>query len=116
MSQSAMLSLIHHVEARGGDGVDPPGCVDLLSFLSVVTDPRKRRGVRHGMASSLTVAAAAVVAGARSFVAIGGGGYQVRLAGGAYVPVTPGLFDEVTGTVEVDGNLTAGQLVEVPAT
>lgn len=44
-----------------------------------------------------------------------GGGYQVRLAGGGYVPVTPGLFDEVTGTVEVDGNLTPGQLVQVPA-
>jgi peptidoglycan hydrolase-like protein with peptidoglycan-binding domain len=44
-----------------------------------------------------------------------GGGYQVRLAGGGYVAVTPGLFDEVTGTVEIDGNLTPGQLVEVPA-
>jgi peptidoglycan hydrolase-like protein with peptidoglycan-binding domain len=44
-----------------------------------------------------------------------GGGYQVRLAGGGYVAVTPGLFDEVTGTVEVAGNLTPGQLVQVPA-
>jgi hypothetical protein len=44
-----------------------------------------------------------------------GGGYQVRPAGGGYVPVTPGLFDEVTGTVEVAGNLTPGQLVQVPA-
>ena len=44
-----------------------------------------------------------------------GGGYQVRLASGGFVPVTPGLFDDVTGTVEVDGNLTPGQLVEVPA-
>jgi peptidoglycan hydrolase-like protein with peptidoglycan-binding domain len=44
-----------------------------------------------------------------------GGGYQVRLAGGGYMPVTPGLFDEVTGTVEVTGDLTPGQLVQVPA-
>ena len=44
-----------------------------------------------------------------------GGGYQVRMAGGGYVAVTPGLFDEVTGTVEVDGNLTVGELVQVPA-
>lgn len=44
-----------------------------------------------------------------------GGGYQVRLAGGGYVPVTPGLFDEVTGTVEVAGSLSPGQLVQVPA-
>jgi peptidoglycan hydrolase-like protein with peptidoglycan-binding domain len=44
-----------------------------------------------------------------------GGGYQVRLAGGGNAAVTPGLFDEVTGTVEVEGNLTPGQLVQVPA-
>jgi hypothetical protein len=44
-----------------------------------------------------------------------GGGYQVRLAGGRGVAVTPGLFDEVTGTVEVTGDLAAGELVEVPA-
>jgi HlyD family secretion protein/Putative peptidoglycan binding domain len=44
-----------------------------------------------------------------------GGGYQVRLAGGRDVAVTPGLFDEVTGSVEVAGDLTAGELVEVPA-
>lgn len=44
-----------------------------------------------------------------------GGGYQVRLAGGGFVAVTPGLFDDVSGTVEVDGGLTPGQLVEVPA-
>jgi predicted transposase YbfD/YdcC len=71
MSQSAMPSLIRHAEARACDGIDPPGCADLLSFLSAVPDPRKRRGVRHGMASLLTVAAAAVVAGARSFAAMG---------------------------------------------
>jgi peptidoglycan hydrolase-like protein with peptidoglycan-binding domain len=44
-----------------------------------------------------------------------GGGYQVRLPSGGYVEVTPGLFDEVTGSVEVTGNLTAGQLVQVPS-
>lgn len=71
MSQSAMPSLVHRAEAHAGEGLDTPGCVDLLSFLSMVTDPRQRRGVRHGMASLLTVAAAAVVAGARSFAAIG---------------------------------------------
>ncbi|HKT02397.1 MAG TPA: peptidoglycan-binding protein [Rugosimonospora sp.] len=44
-----------------------------------------------------------------------GGGYQVRLAAGGYVPVTPGLFDEVTGSVEVTGDLDPGELVQVPA-
>lgn len=44
-----------------------------------------------------------------------GGGYQVRLAEGGFVEVKPGLFDEVAGTVEVTGELTVGQLVQVPA-
>jgi hypothetical protein len=44
-----------------------------------------------------------------------GGGYQVRLASGGYVPVTPGLFDSTQGTVEVTGDLTVGQQVQVPA-
>jgi predicted transposase YbfD/YdcC len=71
MAQSAMPSLIHHAEAVTGDGIQTSGCADLLSFLSAVTDPRQRRGVRHGMASLVTLAAAAVLAGARSFTAIG---------------------------------------------
>ena len=40
--------------------------------------PRRRRGVRHGMASLLTMAGAAVLAGARSFAAI----FGVTLPGG----------------------------------
>nr|WP_296073982.1 peptidoglycan-binding protein [uncultured Actinoplanes sp.] len=44
-----------------------------------------------------------------------GGGYQVRLAGGASVPVEPGRFDESSGRVEIVHGLAAGQSVEVPA-
>jgi hypothetical protein len=44
-----------------------------------------------------------------------GGGYRVRLADGTYVEVKPGLYDEVSGAVEVSGALTVGQLVQVPA-
>jgi peptidoglycan hydrolase-like protein with peptidoglycan-binding domain len=43
-----------------------------------------------------------------------GGGYQVRLDTGQFVPVEPGLFDSTTGRVEVTGDLTAGQRVKVP--
>jgi hypothetical protein len=42
-----------------------------------------------------------------------GGGYQVRLADGRFVPVRPGLFDDTAGLVEVTG-VTAGDQVEVP--
>ena len=45
-----------------------------------------------------------------------GGGYQVRLASGGYVPVQPGLFDDDSGNVEVTGDgLHDGDKVEVPA-
>jgi peptidoglycan hydrolase-like protein with peptidoglycan-binding domain len=44
-----------------------------------------------------------------------GGGYQVRLASGGYVPVQPGLFDDDSGKVEVGGSgLHEGDRVEVP--
>jgi hypothetical protein len=43
-----------------------------------------------------------------------GGGYQVRLDSDRYVQVEPGLFDSLTGTVEVTGDLTVGQRVKVP--
>ena len=42
----------------------------LAPVLSTLTDPRKRRGVRHGLVTLLSVAVCAVAAGARSFVAI----------------------------------------------
>jgi hypothetical protein len=35
-----------------------------------VADPRARRGIRHGLVVVLTVAVCAVIAGARSFVAV----------------------------------------------
>jgi hypothetical protein len=44
---------------------------DLRDYFGQVPDPRKRRGLRHSLASILSLAAAAVAAGARSFTAIG---------------------------------------------
>ena len=43
----------------------------LLDLLAQVPDPRKRRGRRHPLAGLLAVGVAAVIAGARSFAAIG---------------------------------------------
>ena len=48
--------------------VDVPD--DLLATFRAVTDPRCRRGVRHQLVVVLGVAACAVLAGARSYVAI----------------------------------------------
>lgn len=44
--------------------------VTVLSVLASVADPRARRGIRHGLSTILAVAVCAVLAGARSFVAI----------------------------------------------
>jgi predicted transposase YbfD/YdcC len=46
-------------------------CPGLLGCLALVPDPRDPRGVRHTLTSLLLTAAAAVLAGARSFTAIG---------------------------------------------
>jgi predicted transposase YbfD/YdcC len=50
---------------------DPLWATDLRKQLAAVPDPRDRRGVRHPIGSILALAAAAVVAGAQSFTAIG---------------------------------------------
>ena len=48
-----------------------PGAASLVEVLKLVPDPRARRGIRHGLPGIVAVALAAVVAGARSFAAIG---------------------------------------------
>jgi len=48
-----------------------PGRPDLLTLLCSVPDPRDRRGVRHRLPVILALGLAAVLAGARSFAAIG---------------------------------------------
>ena len=49
----------------------PDQCRSLLEDLAKIADPRKPRGRRHALATVLAVAVAAVLAGARSLVAIG---------------------------------------------
>src|ERR1700746_2120587 len=46
-------------------------CHYLLDLRAQVPDPRKRRGRRHALAALLAVGIAAVIAGSRSFAAIG---------------------------------------------
>ena len=46
-------------------------CASLAEHLAGVPDPRDPRGVRHSLTSLLLAAVAAVLAGARSFTAIG---------------------------------------------
>src|SRR3984885_8993915 len=46
-------------------------CHYLLDLLAQVPDPRKRKGRRHPLAGLLAVGITAVIAGSRSFAAIG---------------------------------------------
>lgn len=47
------------------------GTGGLSEYLAQVTDPRKKRGIRHKQVSILAIAVCAVLSGARNFVAIG---------------------------------------------
>ena len=53
--------------------VDPQRLKDLnlIDLFTEITDPRKRRGVRHQLTAIITIAVSAVCTGARSFAAIG---------------------------------------------
>jgi len=54
-----------------------------------------------------------------ALLALSPGGYVVEVAGPGnarrYVPVTPGIFDDADGVVQVTGALAPGQRVVVPA-
>lgn len=50
--------------------ITPAHATDLRVYLAQIPDPRHRRGIRHSLAAILGITAAAVAAGARSFLAI----------------------------------------------
>ena len=72
MPASASLSIAAVADQVGGLELPDPVALapGLRAALAGVVDPRKRRGVRHGLVVVLTAAVCAVAAGARSFVAI----------------------------------------------
>jgi predicted transposase YbfD/YdcC len=68
-SSSPIDPVIGHLAALAEDAGDGP--LGLLAVLGEVADPRHRRGVRYRLAVILGLAVCAVLAGARSFTAIG---------------------------------------------
>jgi DDE_Tnp_1-associated/Transposase DDE domain len=69
---SASLSIAAVADRVGGVALPDPVTLapSLREALGGVGDPRKRRGVRHGLVVVLSAAVCAVAAGARSFVAV----------------------------------------------
>jgi hypothetical protein len=68
--QSVMPTALSAAAEAAGD-LRVADCSRLLELLSLVPDPRDPRGIRHAAASVLAVAAAAVLAGCKSVLAIG---------------------------------------------
>ncbi|MGH3831557.1 MAG: ISAs1 family transposase [Pseudonocardiaceae bacterium] len=71
-AQSATFAVLSRTAATTDElHVDAADCSRLLELLCLVPDPSKRRGVRHSVAAVLAIAAAAVLAGSRSVLAVG---------------------------------------------
>lgn len=74
LSSLPIVAALEHLEApRDRVSPAPDGrlvALSLVEALSAVPDPRKPRGVRHGVLAVLLLGACAVLAGARSFVAV----------------------------------------------
>jgi predicted transposase YbfD/YdcC len=79
----------------------------LLDLLAQVPDPRKRRGRRHQLAGLLAVGIAAVIAGSRSFAAIGqwaadAGPETLAVLGAARGPAEESTFRRAFALVSAD--------------
>ena len=82
-------------------------CYYLLDLLAQVPDPRKRRGRRHPLAGLLAVGIAAVIAGSRSFAAIGqwaadAGPEALAVLGAARGPAEESTFRRAFALVSAD--------------
>ena len=73
-ASSSSPSVLLRIVAQSGlspEKLGPVESVGLLQVLSSVPDPRDARGRRHSLQSVLLLAVGAVLAGARSYAAIG---------------------------------------------
>ena len=122
-------SPIHPVLAELADAAedgDLSGAA-LLAALARVPDPRQRRGVRHRVSAVLAVAVCAVLAGARSFTAIGewAANASEQVLAGLQIPGCPPRESTIRRTLqrldgdEVDtviGRWAAGRTMPPPGT
>ena len=89
---SPIVASLDHPEVSLDPQSVPAVALSLVEVFGGVPDPRKARGVRHGVAAILLLGACAVLTGARSFAAIGEYAHDTgrtildRLGMGAVVP------------------------------
>lgn len=107
--------------APSGSGSDNGGSptveVDVRPLHAAATGRLDKEPVQ--VAITTATSRAGLVVPVNALLALASGGYAVEVTGrgGArhLVAVTPGLFDDADGLVQVDGDLNAGQRVVVPA-
>jgi predicted transposase YbfD/YdcC len=89
---SPIVGALDHPEVTLNPDTVPVAALSLVDAFGEVPDPRKARGIRHGVAAILLLGACAVLTGARSFAAIGEYAHDTgrtildRLGVGAVVP------------------------------
>ena len=105
--------------STSGSGGDPTTTIPVQVTL---TDPQAAGTLDQAPVTvNITTATArgALVVPVTALVAQSSGGYVVEVVGPGntrrWVPVTPGIFDDASGLVQVTGALTPGQRVVVPA-
>jgi Putative peptidoglycan binding domain len=103
-----------------GNGSGSPGTGATITVLASLKHP-KAAGRLNSAPVTVTITEASVSNALSvpvdALLAQAGGGYAVEVTGPGghhFVKVTPGLFDDAAGRVQVTGNLTPGQHVVVP--
>jgi hypothetical protein len=114
------VSTVGTVATTSGSGPDATATIPVQVKL---TDPTAAgRLVQAPVTVNITTATAKNVLAVpvAALLAQASGGYDVEVAGPGntrrWVPVTPGIFDDADGLVQVTGALASGQRVVVPAT
>lgn len=87
-----------------------PGTASLIEVLQDIRDPRARRGVRHRLPGIVAVALAAVMAGSRSFAAIGQWAGELTGAQLAELGLPRGVAPDASTFRKVLARLDAGAL------
>jgi hypothetical protein len=104
--------------ASSGDGSGSGAAT--ITVLVSLADPKAARGLNQAPVQvTITTGSVsnALIAPVDALLALPGGGYAVEVTGpGGHhlVTVTPGMFDDAAGMVQVTGNLVPGQRVVVP--
>ncbi|BEL02181.1 peptidoglycan-binding protein [Actinoplanes sichuanensis] len=100
--------------ATDGEGAPQQATVDVTMSIEVPAGSPDYDQAAVQISLATAVREKVLTVPVSALLARPGGGYRVKLATGAYADVEPGLFDEVTGLVEVTGGVNAGDRVEVP--